>query len=494
MNNSNEPSMDQLNILFNLCNSNKYQEAIEKANQLLQIYPKSVNLYNILGASLNFLKLFDHAINAYKEAIAINPTAETIYNNLGNAQKNNGDLNASIESFENAININPNYAEAYYNLGITNFIKRDYDASFRNFSKSLEIKPNLGDSYYNIGNIHYEKKEYDLAIKNYNKAIELIPNHFDSFNNLGNVYKDIKNYKMSLKCYLLALEINPNLSNTKKNLGELYYSLEDYEKAKKCFQEFNDAKSVAKVIECSYQNGNINDFVTEINKVKLKNECNVRVAAVSTFGCNQFKIKDIYPFCHKPEKLFLVDNLENYIQDYQTYIQNLSNEVESLDNIWETPHTTTRNGFQTTGNLFSDCSKNLKILEKIITNQLEKYFKKYYNPSYSLFKNWPTNLKLNGWYVKLLQEGHQESHIHPDGLVSGVFYLKVVQNPTEFEGAIELSQHGYNYKVLSHDYPRIMHQPKIGDLILFPSSLFHKTIPVKQNVERCVIAFDLLPA
>ncbi len=32
MNNSNEPSMDQLNILFNLCNSNKYQESIEKAN------------------------------------------------------------------------------------------------------------------------------------------------------------------------------------------------------------------------------------------------------------------------------------------------------------------------------------------------------------------------------------------------------------------------------------------------------------------------------
>ena len=494
MNNSNEPSMDQLKLLFNLYNSNKYQEVIEKANQLLQSHPKSVNLYNILGASLNFLKLFDNAISAYFKAIALNPTIESIYNNLGNAQKNKGDLNASIKSFEKAISINPNYSEAYYNMGISHFMKRDYDTSLINFSKSLEINPNLGDTYYNIANIHLKKKEYNLAIKNYLKTIELIPNHFDTYNNLGNLYKEIKNYEKSLECYLLALEIKPDLTNTKKNLGELYYFMKEYDKAKTCFQEFNDAISVAKVIECSYQNGNINDFITEIDKVKINNECNIRVAAVSTFGCNQFKIENRYPFCHNPEKLFLIDNLKNHIQDYQAYIQNLHNEVEGVDNIWETPNTTTRKGSQTIGNLFLDCSKNLDTLKRIIKNQLNLFFKKYYNPNYSLFKNWPTDLNLNGWYVKLLQEGHQESHIHPDGWVSGVIYLKVVENPCEFEGAIELSQHGYNYKVISQNYPRIIHQPKIGDLILFPSSLFHKTIPVKQNVERCVIAFDLLPS
>ena len=36
-----------------------------------------------------------------------------------------------------------------------------------------------------------------------------------------------------------------------------------------------------------------------------------------------------------------------------------------------------------------------------------------------------------------------------------------------------------------------IYQPENGDLVLFPSSLFHETIPVTQEVERCVIAFDL---
>ena len=86
----------------------------------------------------------------------------------------------------------------------------------------------------------------------------------------------------------------------------------------------------------------------------------------------------------------------------------------------------------------------------------------------------------------------QDSHIHSGGWVSGVFYLKTVEAPTQNEGAIEFGLHGYDYLVKNEDYPRQTYQPFNGDIILFPSSLFHKTIPVIKDVERCVISFDLL--
>ena len=95
--------------------------------------------------------------------------------------------------------------------------------------------------------------------------------------------------------------------------------------------------------------------------------------------------------------------------------------------------------------------------------------------------------------MRCLQNGHLESHIHPAGWVSGVFYLKTVENPAKHEGAIEFGLQGYDYPVRDKKFPRRLHQPCNGDLVLFPSSLFHKTIPVEQDVERCVIAFDLLP-
>ena len=35
--------------------------------------------------------------------------------------------------------------------------------------------------------------------------------------------------------------------------------------------------------------------------------------------------------------------------------------------------------------------------------------------------------------------------------------------------------------------------PSKGDLVLFPSSLFHRTIPFDSKEERLCIAFDIVP-
>ena len=40
---------------------------------------------------------------------------------------------------------------------------------------------------------------------------------------------------------------------------------------------------------------------------------------------------------------------------------------------------------------------------------------------------------------------------------------------------------------------QIIYKPKVGDLIIFPSSLFHKTIPFESKDERISIAFDMVP-
>ena len=76
--------------------------------------------------------------------------------------------------------------------------------------------------------------------------------------------------------------------------------------------------------------------------------------------------------------------------------------------------------------------------------------------------------------------------------MSGVFYLKTVKPPVEHEGAIEFGLQGYDYPVIDENYPRRPYEPLDGDLVLFPSSLFHKTISLERDVERYVIAFNLV--
>ena len=109
----------------------------------------------------------------------------------------------------------------------------------------------------------------------------------------------------------------------------------------------------------------------------------------------------------------------------------------------------------------------------------------------SFIELWPGEIKVTGWYNRLLKNGYHTAHIHPSGWLSGVIYLRTVDPSDSDEGSIEFSLHGYDLPIIDENYPRKVHRPKKGDLILFPSSLFHRTVAFTQEGERCVVAFDI---
>ena len=125
------------------------------------------------------------------------------------------------------------------------------------------------------------------------------------------------------------------------------------------------------------------------------------------------------------------------------------------------------------GNFFKPTSENMK--------QLENSFEKRCQP----LKN------ISGWHVVLKCAGYQSPHIHPVGWVSGVIYLKVVPSLGKDEGAIEFGLNGKDYYYVNS--PSLKIQPKEGDIVLFPSSLHHKTIPFSTYTDRINISFDLIP-
>ena len=135
----------------------------------------------------------------------------------------------------------------------------------------------------------------------------------------------------------------------------------------------------------------------------------------------------------------------------------------------------------------------LKKLEEVIKLKIDEYYTEFSSRSSVFTSRWPKQGKMKSWYVRLVQGGHQDAHMHHLGWLSGVVYLKTIKYPSNREGSIEFGLHGYDYKIINDQIPNKIHQPSDGDLVLFPSSLFHKTIPIQQNIDRGVIAFDLMP-
>ena len=64
---------------------------------------------------------------------------------------------------------------------------------------------------------------------------------------------------------------------------------------------------------------------------------------------------------------------------------------------------------------------------------------------------------------------------------------------TDNEGCIEFSFDGENLPNLKGNGPSLTIQPSIGDVIIFPSSLNHRTSPFNSKEKRICIAFDLNP-
>jgi len=111
-------------------------------------------------------------------------------------------------------------------------------------------------------------------------------------------------------------------------------------------------------------------------------------------------------------------------------------------------------------------------------------------------KSFPTSIEFSSsWYVKMSSGGHLTSHIHEEGWLSGSVYLSIPKlKQGEHDGSIEFSTHGDNYPQKHQNFPVQAIAPVVGDIVLFPSSLFHRTVPFNSDEERICVAFDIKPA
>jgi len=100
---------------------------------------------------------------------------------------------------------------------------------------------------------------------------------------------------------------------------------------------------------------------------------------------------------------------------------------------------------------------------------------------------------LSIWALLLDAEAHEQWHIHPSGLVSGVYYVDLPEGLEGDAGALELGLLPLGLPDSPLGWRRIV-RPRVGALILFPSSYAHRTIATGREGSRISIAFDVVRA
>ena len=460
-----------------------------------------VEAYSNLGVSLQHRGELKAAIDSYKQALKIKPDYIQVYYILGLALRDRGDLEASIDCYRQAVKVKPGDADALNNLGAALQHNGELDAAIDTYKQALKISPRCAEACNNMGISFQDKGDLDAAISSYKQALKIKPNYANAYNNMGHALHDKGDLKASIDCYKNALKITPDSAQAHNNMGNILKEMGEYQEAIKHFDffatsEINPSKpqfwfnSKSQTLECLYILGHYSELKERLDLLAESDDMNLRVAAVSAFVTNQLNIEDTYPFCKKPLDFLHVGSLNSHISDVSGFVENLILEAKKENQVWEPTHGVTKFGFQTSPTIF-EAGKNCEALEKIIRKEIDSYYSKFQSEDCVYMNSWPDEYNLRGWFSRLVKNGHQTPHNHPSGWLSGVIYLKTIDSPGTDEGSIELSLHGHDLPILDNSYARKIHHPKVGDIVLFPSSLFHRTIPFDQDTERCVIAFDL---
>ena len=145
-------STEQMEALIGLYNQGHFEAVIKQASNLVEQFPQSIVLFNLLGAANAGLRRFDRAIESYNRALQIEPNSADSHYNLANALQEKGDLTAAIASYHRALQFQPDSVEAHNNLGAAYIEKGDLTAAIECYNRALQIKPDAAEAHHNLGN------------------------------------------------------------------------------------------------------------------------------------------------------------------------------------------------------------------------------------------------------------------------------------------------------------------------------------------------------
>ncbi|MBC7987973.1 MAG: hypothetical protein H7Y19_00100 [Luteimonas sp.] len=109
-------------------------------------------------------------------------------------------------------------------------------------------------------------------------------------------------------------------------------------------------------------------------------------------------------------------------------------------------------------------------------------------------RNIPERYRLHVWATQAAAQGYIDTHLHEDSWLSGAYYVQlpaaVSKDDPEHAGWIEF---GRPFARLPQWPEQALRRvcPQVGTLLLFPSYLFHRTLPYRGEGERISISFDL---
>lgn len=483
-----------MNLGLALQQQGKVQEAMASLRKALALKPDFAESHYNLGVALQDLGKRAEAIASYQRALRLKPALPMAHFNLGAALQAEGRRDEAIASYRQALALEPGFVEAHTNLGAALQEQGRLEEAVASYRKALAIRPDA-QTHYNLGTALRNQGHLDDAIASYRQALALEPDYAAALSNLGEALRDRGQFEEAVASYQRALAIDPGNAEASYNLGLFLHDLGELERAIPYFERSRLDDWQERVLYCLYKTERWEEFEARLAPLLASRNNSPLLATLATHYATNFGVEDAYDFCRNPMDFVYHGRIEELAAPDSRLRAELLRDIGQAE-IDLREQGRLHHGIQSSGNLFRRPEASFQTLAALVAREVERYKARFAGADCELMRSFPAVTEFSSsWYVKMHQGGHLTSHIHETGWISGSLYLALPrEKPNGDEGSIEFSTDGDGYPRRHDDFPVRTITPEVGDIVMFPSSVFHRTIPFASAEERICIAFDVKPA
>lgn len=180
-------------------------------------------------------------------------------------------------------------------------------------------------------------------------------------------------------------------------------------------------------------------------------------------------------------------------RDLDDYLEDLSRSLEAAHKFVQHPFDQSiRYGSQISDVLHQEAPA-MRALPQALDGPIKRYMEKLGRGGDPLrARNSDAHAYQGMWSIRMSSGGYHVDHIHPAGWISSACYIELPKHRSGREGWIRFGQPGVRTApVLEADH---YVEPQRGTVVLFPSYMWHGTVPYADPTPRMTVAFDVAPA
>ena len=525
------------NIGNALKRSGRPEQALGWYRHALELRPRYLDAQRNLGLCQVALGQIDEGVASYERCLELDERDAVSWLCLGNARRRKDELESAIRCFEKALELRPDYAEAHLNLGLCLRQKLKPLDALEHYGAAKRLGLDRAELYQNMGNALVDIQDELAAIDAYRRAVEHNPADLDSHRNLNSLLWQQDLLEDHLKSYRDALDKNPAAESLWRAYAIALNQREDYEESERAIRkglrfcpQSSDLKALLgfalegqgqwdKALEAFREASGMPgaDADHEISYARALLACGRPDEALRYARSGALRM----PFNQRALAYLglcwrlLGDGRDALLNDYENLVAvydlpapagyasgvEFNQRLAALLNRLHVgkrhpPEQTLRGGSQTTGDLFVRTEPEIRDLVAGLRACIHEYISRFpHDRQHPLFARHDATFDFSAsWSVRLASNGFHTMHIHPLGWISSAYYVQVpheVSTPGACGGGLKFGEPDID--IGPQGAARRTIQPRAGRLVLFPSYMWHGTVPFESHEHRMTVAFDVIP-